>query len=85
MATIADLLDALESLPQHFSALAPSAQAAQQAAAAAQLLSRRVQSVPPEGVTRTWDTALKRCEAMDAVSRKGSAESLWSNDVQDCV
>lgn len=67
MATIEELLAALEALPQHFRALAPSEAAADQAASAAQLLDTLVQSVPPAYVSRTWDTVLERCAAEDAM------------------
>jgi len=62
MATIAELVAALEALPQHFSALAPSVHAAERAESAAELLCR-VQSVSPAAVSQSWDTALERCAA----------------------
>lgn len=70
MATIEELLAALKALPQHFSALAPSQDAAQQADGAARLLNRLVRSVPPADVSRTWDTALERWVAADALYKK---------------
>ena len=70
MAIIEELLAALESLPQHFSAPAPTAHAAKQAVAAAQLLDTLVHSVPQGDVSRTWDTMLERCATMDALRCK---------------
>lgn len=61
MASIPELLELLESLPQHFSGASPSLHAAQQACAAARLLEKLARRAPPEAVSSAWNAGLERC------------------------
>ena len=67
MATIAQLVAALEALPQHFGVLSPSVHATLRAVEAAELLGDLVPSVRPADVSSAWDTTIERCVAMSAL------------------
>lgn len=67
MATMIELVAALECLPQHFGAPAPSAHAALRAVEAADLLRTLMLSFAPADGPRAWDTTCERCAAVDAL------------------
>lgn len=62
MTSISELVAALESVPQHFGTLAPSAHAGQLACSTADLLSKLTLTAADSDISSAWDAQLERWE-----------------------